>query len=358
MSNAFTRTLAINTGVGPFIDTVLVDLAFDDRQIATGPGFERNDRIYSLLTIAGENRLYRFSSTEDITVPTTEHLSPSATSALHPDNDGDYLVYLSGTDGKVLVSDKNEAKLYQYGISEREDNVTDFIYEDTINIPGVTHTNYPMSWDGMYLVMAVPANVARPQDTSFRFYEPPPPLLEFRANRAYAVREGDDTTIEITDFSPTATAIAFTSGYTPPSWLSISGTELVITNAEAVTADTEFTVQLTVEDNHDINADIEGTITIEVLHQIYTLLETHVLPNTPHLSGMVSNPDPLARPQKIGYDKENFPAATFLVLAYSNEDRPRRYDVTDFTQNVPYPEDYFFPTWTSNSGVIFNRRGE
>ena len=44
MSNAFTRTLAINTGVGPFIDTVLVDLAFDDRQgiDQTGPGFERN----------------------------------------------------------------------------------------------------------------------------------------------------------------------------------------------------------------------------------------------------------------------------------------------------------------------------
>ena len=63
----------------------------------------------------------------------------------------------------------------------------------------------------------------------------------------------------------------------------------------------------------------------------------------PHLSGLVSNPDPLARPAKIGYDKVVFPAATFLVLAYSNEDRPRRYDVTDFTQNVPYPEDYFFP---------------
>ena len=177
MSNAFTRTFAINTGAGPFIDTVLVDLAFDDRQIITGPGFERNDRIYSLLTIAGENRLYRFSSTEDITVPATEHLSPNATSALHPDNDGDYLVYLSGTDGKVLVSDKNEAKLYQYGINETDDNEALFAYEDTINIPGVTHTNYPMSWDGMYLVMAVPANVARPQDTSFRFYEPPPPYL-------------------------------------------------------------------------------------------------------------------------------------------------------------------------------------
>ena len=75
-----------------------------------------------LLTIAGENRLYRFVGNEDITVPTTEHLSPDATSALHPDNDGDYLVYLSGTDGKVLVSDKNEAKLYQYGINERGDN--------------------------------------------------------------------------------------------------------------------------------------------------------------------------------------------------------------------------------------------
>ena len=58
------------------------------------------------------------------------------------------------------------------------------------------------------------------------------------------------------------------------------------------------------------------------------------------------------RPHKIGYDKVTFPAATFLVLAYSNEDRPRRYDVTDFTQNVPYPEDYFFPP-LSGSRVAF-----
>ena len=120
MSNAFTRTLAINTGVGPFIDTVLIDLAFDDREgiDQTVPGTEQNSRIICLLTIAGENRLYQPVNTEDITVPTIEHLSPNATSALHPDNDGDYLVYLSGTDGKVLVSDKNEAKLYQYGIDE------------------------------------------------------------------------------------------------------------------------------------------------------------------------------------------------------------------------------------------------
>ena len=48
MSNAFTRTLAINTGAGPFIDTVLIDLAFDDRQIVP-QGPDLNGMIESIV---------------------------------------------------------------------------------------------------------------------------------------------------------------------------------------------------------------------------------------------------------------------------------------------------------------------
>ena len=93
---------------------------------------------------------------------------------------------------------------------------------------------------------------------------PPPPLNPptFTAPAAnYEVNERANQTIAATEFFTGHTRLAFRSGYTAPSWLMISGLNVVITGAPDVLEDTEFTVPLTATNN---DGSVNGSIMISV----------------------------------------------------------------------------------------------
>ena len=93
---------------------------------------------------------------------------------------------------------------------------------------------------------------------------PPPPLnpptfTEPVAN--YEVNERADDSIDSTEFFTGHTRLAFRSGYSAPSWLTISGLNVVITDAPDVLEDTDFTVPLTATNG---DGSVNGSITISV----------------------------------------------------------------------------------------------
>ena len=77
----------------------------------------------------------------------------------------------------------------------------------------------------------------------------------------YEVDERADTTIDSTEFFSGHTSLAFDSGYTAPSWVTISGLDVVITDAPDVLDDTDYDIELTAT-NDDGTED--GTITASV----------------------------------------------------------------------------------------------
>ena len=90
----------------------------------------------------------------------------------------------------------------------------------------------------------------------------PPTFTEPATN--YEVNERASRTIDSTEFFTGHTSLAFRSGYSAPSWLTISGLNVVITGAPDVLEDTDFTVPLTATNN---DGSVNGSITISV-HQI------------------------------------------------------------------------------------------
>ena len=93
---------------------------------------------------------------------------------------------------------------------------------------------------------------------------PPPPLNPptFTAPVAnYEVNERADDSIDSTEFFTGHTSLTFRSGYSAPSWLTISGLNVVITDAPDVLEDTDFTVPLTATNG---DGSVNGSITISV----------------------------------------------------------------------------------------------
>ena len=93
---------------------------------------------------------------------------------------------------------------------------------------------------------------------------PPPPLNPptFTAPAAnYEVNERADDSIDSTEFFTGHTSLTFRSGYSAPSWLTISGLNVVITDAPDVLEDTDFTVPLTGANG---DGSVNGSITISV----------------------------------------------------------------------------------------------
>ena len=76
----------------------------------------------------------------------------------------------------------------------------------------------------------------------------------------YEVNERADATIDSADFFSGHTSLAFDSGYTAPSWITISGLDVVITSAPSVTDDTDYTVELTAT---NADGDVDGSITVQ-----------------------------------------------------------------------------------------------
>ena len=93
---------------------------------------------------------------------------------------------------------------------------------------------------------------------------PPPPVTPptFTAPAAnYEVNERANSTIDATGFFTGHTRLAFRSGYSAPSWLTISGLNVVITDAPDVLEDTDFTVLLTATNS---DGSVNGSLTISV----------------------------------------------------------------------------------------------
>ena len=87
----------------------------------------------------------------------------------------------------------------------------------------------------------------------------PPTFTAPAAN--YEVNERANGTIDSTGFFTGHTSLAFRSGYSAPSWLTISGLNVVITGAPDVLEATDFTVPLTATNN---DGSVNGSITISV----------------------------------------------------------------------------------------------
>ena len=87
----------------------------------------------------------------------------------------------------------------------------------------------------------------------------PPTFTEPATN--YEVNERASRTIDSTEFFTGHTSLAFQTGSTAPSWLMISGLNVVITGAPDVLEDTDFTVPLTGANN---DGSVNGSITISV----------------------------------------------------------------------------------------------
>ena len=87
----------------------------------------------------------------------------------------------------------------------------------------------------------------------------PPTFMEPATH--YEVNERASRTIDSTEFFTGHTRLAFRSGYSAPSWLTISGLNVVITDAPDVLEDTDFTVPLTATNS---DGSVNGSITISV----------------------------------------------------------------------------------------------
>ena len=93
---------------------------------------------------------------------------------------------------------------------------------------------------------------------------PPPPVTPptfTTPSTNYEVNERADDSIDSTGFFTGHTRLAFRSGYSAPSWLTISGLNVVITDAPDVLEDTDFTVPLTATNS---DGSVNGSITISV----------------------------------------------------------------------------------------------
>ena len=87
----------------------------------------------------------------------------------------------------------------------------------------------------------------------------PPTFTEPATN--HEVNERANGTIDSTEFFTGHTRLAFRSGYSAPSWLTVSGLNVVITDAPDVLEATDFTVPLTATNG---NGSVNGSITISV----------------------------------------------------------------------------------------------
>ena len=73
-------------------------------------------------------------------------------------------------------------------------------------------------------------------DNLYRFYN----VRWDEEINAIEVDEGEDTSLDLSGVSQDATSFAFAPGRTARSWVTLSGNDIVITNAPAVTEDTDF----------------------------------------------------------------------------------------------------------------------
>ena len=154
---------------------------------------------------------------------------------------------------------------------------------------------------------------------------PPPPLNPptFTAPAAnYEVNERANDSIDSTEFFTGHTRLAFRSGYSAPSWLTISGLNVVITDAPDVLEDTDFTVPLTATNN---DGSVNGSITISVQQidptPVFTTpVSVHEVneggTSTVDLSGDLQHTESLA--YQSGYSAPSWLTISGLTLVITN----------------------------------------
>ena len=148
----------------------------------------------------------------------------------------------------------------------------------------------------------------------------------------YEVDERADATIDSTEFFSGHTSLAFDSEYTAPSWVTISGLDVVITSAPSVTDDTDYDIQLTATND---DGDVDGTITVSVQQidpapVIGTLTRIDIsegASRTEDLSGDLQNADTL-----VITSGESWVSVSGLSLVITNA--PNVNSDTDYTVNL------------------------
>ena len=147
----------------------------------------------------------------------------------------------------------------------------------------------------------------------------PPTFTEPATN--YEVNERANETIDATEFFTGHTSLAFQTDYTPPSWVTISGLNVVITGAPDVVEDTDFTVPLTATNS---DGSVNGSITVSVQQidpaPIFGTPDVHEVneggSSTVDLSGDLQNIESLA--YQSGYTPPSWVSISGLTLVITN----------------------------------------
>ena len=151
------------------------------------------------------------------------------------------------------------------------------------------------------------------------------PAPVFGTPNRFDIDEGSSSVFDLSGDLQNTESLAYQSGYSAPSWLTISGLTLVITNAQQVSQDTDFDVLLAAESTKTA-ATADRTVTIRVR-------DVAVPPPPP------SNPPTFMEP------------ATHYEV---NERASRRIDSTEFFTghtHLAFQTDATVPSWLTISGL-------
>ena len=139
-------------------------------------------------------------------------------------------------------------------------------------------------------------------DALYRFYN----VRWDETIAAIEVDAGGNGSLDLSTVSKDATSFVFVPGYTAPSWLTISGMELVITNAPGVTEDTDFSPEVRALRGTKYENE---TLTVRVSAAGST----------------ITAPGP---PRSLVFtESHNFIAVTWVAASDNGGENPIRYDV-------------------------------
>ena len=139
-------------------------------------------------------------------------------------------------------------------------------------------------------------------DALYRFYN----VRWDETIAAIEVNAGGNGSLDLSTVSKDATSFVFVPGYTAPSWLTISGMELVITNAPGVTEDTDFSPEVRALRGTKYE---DETLTVRVSAAGST----------------ITAPGP---PRSLVFtESHNFIAVTWVAASDNGGENPIRYDV-------------------------------
>ena len=290
----------------------------------------------------GLQKLVRFDQTTGIATLAANGTVPDAASEALAEHAGQlflggsgadalFRMYDVGWDATIANLEVEEGANGSLDLSTVSDDAASFEFASshtarswlTISGTELTITSAPAvtadtDFEGVVRAIRESAHEDKTVRVSVRDVAPPPSLnpptfTEPATN--YEVNERANQTIAATEFFTGHTRLAFRSGYSAPSWLTISGLNVVITDAPDVTTDTDFSIPLT---GTNSDGDVNGTLTLTV-QQI--------------------DPAPIfGTPSRFDIDEG---ASGTVDLS----------NVLENTDSLAYPSGYTAPSWLSISGL-------